>query len=506
MMLKPVNSIRKPGSVRNSFSNRVKIINVVVFCAWVVLISILLYKNYTGIQLEKTGILKEQFSKKTYWYDIYTGTAKIGFAVTTIEKAGNEIIIKHEREINLVKNDGGKAIFIEKQKILSDSYYSIKSFEFSSNFKGEKGLKVNGEVDKDTIIFFLESPEKKKTYKASTNGKAFYLTLTLIPAMHQKNTAPNTSFLIPMLSFSKLSIEDVKVVLKEIRPLKAGTNILSINKFRVGDSIIWSNEKGIIIKEDNPSGMTLYSQTKDIAMNPAGGILFDYTSLPFFKSNKVIPDSEKLTLLKLKIKGFKTDPQLYENSLVTLEKNNILKIEKQDIEQLKEKTYTLPYRKDDLNEYLSPDEWVRSNYKPLQNTGRIYARSRNNDAFIFANYLTGYLYTLIRTNPMFVLANSREILKSLRGDYLERTVMFASYSRAGGLPTRLIGGLVYNDGYFYFHTWPEVWFDKWVPVDPTFVQFPADVTHIPLRKGTLKDITSLIEDLKNIKIEVMETS
>ena len=38
--------------------------------------------------------------------------------------------------------------------------------------------------------------------------------------------------------------------------------------------------------------------------------------------------------------------------------------------------------------------------------------------------------------------------------------MLASFARAGGLPTRLIGGFVYKDGYFYFHTWPEVWFDK----------------------------------------------
>ncbi len=504
MMLKPVNPVRKPGSLRNSFSNRIKIINVVIFCTWAVLISILLYKNYTGVQLEKTQIIKESFSKETYWYDIYVGKEKIGFSSTTFEKAGNEIIIKRKREINLVKN-GGKAIYIERLKSLCDLYYSIKSFEYASYFKGKKGLKVTGEVDNDTIIFLLESPEKRKTHKISTNGRDFYLPTTIIPVIHQKNPALNSPFLIPMLNTINLSINDVRVVLEEIRPIKVGINILSLYKFRIGDSIIWSNEKGLILKEDNPSGMTLFSQTKDIAMNPAGGILFDYTSLPFFKSNKVIPDSEKLYLLKLKIKGFKIDPQLYENSLVTLE-NDILTIEKQDIEQLKEKTYTLPYRKDDLNEYLNPDEWVHSNYKPLQDTGRIYAKARKNDAFFFANYLNGYLYTLIRTNPMFLLANSREILKSLRGDYLERTVMFASYSRAGGLPTRLIGGLVYLNGYFYFHTWPEVWFDKWVPADPTFVQFPADVTHIPLREGTLKDITSLIEDLKSITIEVMEAS
>jgi hypothetical protein len=147
-----------------------------------------------------------------------------------------------------------------------------------------------------------------------------------------------------------------------------------------------------------------------------------------------------------------------------------------------------------------------STYKPLQNTGLIYARSNKNDAFRFARYLMGYVYKLVRTRPLFFLSDSRNFLDSLSGDHLERTVMFATYARAGGLPTRLVGGLKYVNGYFYFHTWPEVWFDQWVPVDPTFVQFPADVTHIPLKGGTLEDITSIIHDLKSITIEILEES
>jgi hypothetical protein len=45
-----------------------------------------------------------------------------------------------------------------------------------------------------------------------------------------------------------------------------------------------------------------------------------------------------------------------------------------------------------------------------------------------------------------------------------------------------------------------------VPVDPTLGQFPADVTHIPLKEGTLKDITSIVNDLKSIHIEILEAS
>lgn len=483
-------------------SKTVKTINIIVFSVWVVLIAFLLYRNYIGIPLGETQALKEAFGKETYWYDIYAGTKKVGFAMTTFEKAGDEIIIKHEREMKVKKN-GEDKLLIERLKCLSDLYYSIKSFEYSSQFKDEGGIKATGKVDKDTIIFFLESPEKRKTHKTPTNGKIFYLPVTLIPAIYQKNPVPNTVFLIPMLNFINLSIDDVRVVLEEIRPLKVGMNIMSLYKFRVGNSILWSNEKGITIKEEYPSGIILYSQVENIAKDLTDRILFDYTSLPFLKSNELISNPEELNLLRIKIKGFRFNPQLYNNSPVTLE-NNILIIKKDDAEELKKKTYLLPYTRDNFKKYLEPDQWVKSDYKPLHDTGLIYARSNNNDAFRFTKYLTGYLFQLIRTMPMFVLSDAENILKSLSGDYLERAVMFASYSRAAGLPTRLIGGIVYRDGYFYFHTWPEVWFEKWIPVDPTFFQFPADVTHIPLKEGTLKDITSIVKDLENLKIEILE--
>lgn len=478
------------------------VINSIVFCTWLALISILLYKTYFGTTLEKTHVLQKSFAQNTYWYDIYTGTVKMGFAITTVKKAGDEIIIENKQEMNI-----DERLFIEKIKSLCDSHYSIKSFEHTSNFKDEKGYRIKGEVDENEIVFILESPEKSKTYNISTDGRGFYLLITLIPAIHHtmKIPAPGTPFVIPMLDSVNLTIDNVKAVLEEIRPVKVGVNIENLYKFRIGNAIIWSNENGIIIKKELPAGITLYSQLKNIAMSPDIRILFDYTALPFFKSNKLIPDTEILNLFRLKLKGFKPDPQLYKNSLVKLE-NNILTISKQDIQQLKEKTYTFPYNKDDLNNFINPDEWILSDYKPLYDTGNVYARAQGYDAFKFTEYLNGYIYNLIKTSPAFTLSDSRDILKSLSGDYMEKSIMFASYARAGGLPTRLIGGLVYKNGYFYFHIWPEVWFDKWVPADPTLLQFPADATHIPLKQGTLKDIISIIDDLKNVKIEVLEAS
>ena len=493
-------------------SKKVKIINLLIFLTWAALISILLYKNYSGIPLEKTQMFQQSFGKDTYWYDIYAGDKKIGFASTTFDRVGDEIIIKHTREIKVVKNQQ-ETLLIENLKSLCDSNYTIKTFEYTSNFKGEEGIKASGEVDGDEIIVFLESPEKRKTHKISTGGDDFYLPMTLIPVIQQKSPAPKTSFLVPVLDPRLLSINDVRVVLEEIRPLKVGINILNLYKFRVGDTIIWANEKGIIIKEGLASGMTLYSQVEEIASDPSDRTLFDYTSLPFFESNKIILDNDKKNifeteiknLLKLKVKGFSLDPQLYENSLVTLE-NNILTIRKKDAEFMKENSYSLPYKNDELSAYLKADRWVMSEHKTVLGNALKMAAVEKNDAFRMARYLTSNLYFTVRSAPMFTLSDSMDIIKTHSGDYLERTVIFASFARAAGLPTRLIGGIVYKDGFLYYHTWPEVWFDKWVPVDPSLAQFPADVTHIPLKQGTLTDIISIIDKLQDIKIEILEAS
>ena len=110
------------------------------------------------------------------------GTKKIGFASTTHEKVGDEIIIKDEREIR-VKKGSQEKVLVESVKCISDLQYSIKSLEYGSHIKDEAGIKATGVVDSHDIIFLLESPEKRKTFKTPTGGRIFYLPTTFVPAL-----------------------------------------------------------------------------------------------------------------------------------------------------------------------------------------------------------------------------------------------------------------------------------------------------------------------------------
>lgn len=486
----------------------VKIINVIVLCIWFFLLGALLYKEHTGETLEKSELLRSSFTKEITWYDIYSGKTKIGFAQTTIEKSGNQFIIYHERQMKAFKREGEKeteAVLVERVKCLSDLNYSIKSFEYTSGLDDKKEITLTGEVDGDTVLFFLESGEKRKTHKTSRHNKDFFLPITLVPSIQQKRPGLNAVFQAPMLNMQNLNIEEMRVVLEEIKPLKVRADVLSIYKFKVGNSVIWANDKGDIIKDENPFGITLYQETEHIAKDPKSRDLFDYTSLSFFKANKMLPNPEQLTVLRARITGARTDPELYKNSTVSFE-NGLISIQKESPDGMKAKTYGLPYSLNDLPAYVQPDEWIQSTERNVYGNALQMAAVEKNDAFRMARYLTSNLYFTVSPMPLFALSSATDIFKSHLGDYLDRTVMFASFARAAGLPTRMVGGLVYVNGYFYFHAWPEVWFDKWIPVDPTLAQFPADVTHIPLKEGTLKDIISIVDDLKNIKIEIMEAS
>ncbi|WP_157698813.1 transglutaminase-like domain-containing protein [Geobacter sp. DSM 9736] len=77
-----------------------------------------------------------------------------------------------------------------------------------------------------------------------------------------------------------------------------------------------------------------------------------------------------------------------------------------------------------------------------------------------------------------------ETLERGEGNCQAHARLYASLARAAGIPTKFVSGLVYlPDQGFLYHSWAESYAGGWIPVDPTFGQVPADVTHIKLAEG-----------------------
>jgi transglutaminase-like putative cysteine protease len=129
-----------------------------------------------------------------------------------------------------------------------------------------------------------------------------------------------------------------------------------------------------------------------------------------------------------------------------------------------------------------------------------------------AELLESWVYRSLKKVPVAGVPSATEVLRSKRGDCNEHTTLYTALARSVGLPTRLAAGIVYSesifaDGAFYYHAWPEVWLgDRWLSVDPTFGQYPADATHLKLVEGELDRQTELMSVIGRLRLSVVEVS
>jgi transglutaminase-like putative cysteine protease len=83
-------------------------------------------------------------------------------------------------------------------------------------------------------------------------------------------------------------------------------------------------------------------------------------------------------------------------------------------------------------------------------------------------------------------------------------------ARSIGIPARIAVGLAYAHGAFYYHAWPEVYIDEgsgrglWLPVDPTFNEFPADATHLRLLRGGLDRQAAILPIIGKVKMDILD--
>jgi hypothetical protein len=122
-----------------------------------------------------------------------------------------------------------------------------------------------------------------------------------------------------------------------------------------------------------------------------------------------------------------------------------------------------------------------------------------------AERLTRWVHDSLEKRISLGVPNALQVLRSRSGDCNEHTQLFIALSRALGLPARGAAGLALLGGKFYYHAWPEVYLGQWVPVDPTFGQFPADAAHLRFVIGGLLRQADLLRLVGALQIEIVES-
>lgn len=163
----------------------------------------------------------------------------------------------------------------------------------------------------------------------------------------------------------------------------------------------------------------------------------------------------------------------------------------------------------DLAPYLQPEPFIESD-APAIVAEATRALEGYTDPRARVERLTRHVNALLDKKPTVSLPSAVEVLRTKVGDCNEHTSLFVALARAARIPSRIAVGMVSVRNAFYYHAWPEVYIDEgngrglWLPVDPTFNQYPADATHLRLARGGLDKQAAILPLIGRVKMTMLD--
>jgi hypothetical protein len=274
----------------------------------------------------------------------------------------------------------------------------------------------------------------------------------------------------------------------------------------------WIDEDGRILRASSPLGFSmekteyeLSRQAQEDARLVTGTSLdSDVILSTAVQSNVDIEDVEEFSELRFRLTGVDLAGFQLDGGRQTLRGDTLI-VRRERWDDL-DPGYELPYPRMDLRADLEPEPLIQSDDARIIRRARELTARRTQwrqDPKQVARQLTMSVYNMLEKSITFSVPNAVQVLETRRGDCNEHTVLYVAMARSLGLPARTAVGLVYVNGAFFYHAWPEVWLGEWVAMDPTFGQYPADAAHIRFVIGGLAQQVEIVRLIGNLEIEVL---
>ena len=476
-------------------------VGVVAF--WAVMMGLLVHRAFIrGMELPVLAeAAQAQLPTGEEWLGVYFRGQKIGHVHLSTSRVGEDYLLREESFLRLGML-GTRQEIRQRLRCTTGPDFRLKAFTFHME-SPVASLRVRGEVRGQRLRLYIQTGGEKRVEEVRL-ARPIHLPLSLKARVASLGLKPGQVYRVPLFDPATLSPRDAVVVVEGMDTVKIGNRVISAYRIREeweGITVrTWVAEDGTTLKEEHPSGWTLLKETRETALRmDTRGPLVDLVALTAVPVNREIPDPAKLRLLKLRIEGLnpKDLPELsggrqrWEGGTLVIRR-----------EEVPESGPRLPLGGPGLDPYLAETPFVQAKDPKILRQARAVL-SGETDAVRAARRLTRWVNAALRKEPVVSLPSALEVLSLRKGDCNEHTVLFTALARAVGLPTRMAAGVVYLRGRFYYHAWPEVYVGRWVAVDPTLDQFPADVTHLRLVEGGLEQQVPIAGLLGRLRIRVV---
>ncbi len=290
-------------------------------------------------------------------------------------------------------------------------------------------------------------------------------------------------------------------------------------KFKELSAGIWITEDGEVIKEVSLEGLESRKEDKDTALKFDREIIPVSSLITFslIKPNKEIKEPHTVKRLRLKLKNISNPNIIIEDQRQKVLKKseagrNTYDVE-MEVKNQKSEARSQKLEENNLEKYLEDTPEIQSNNteikkKALEIVGvESDPRLKHSGASLLSKALkiNKWVYDYLEKKPVDTFS-AVDALKSKEGECQSHSNLFAALSRASGIPTKIVAGIVYSEDYngFLYHAWPEVYIGEWIALDPTLGEDEVDATHIKLVEGGWEEQLKLLHYIGKVGIEIIE--
>ncbi|MBE0433928.1 transglutaminase domain-containing protein [candidate division WOR-3 bacterium] len=438
------------------------------------------------------------------WAGIFIQGERIGYSFTKIARSDTGLTVENITRMTIVMMNQTRTltthIFAR-----TDHDYTLRDYSLEIRNGGQQ--RVEGEVTGNKLKFTSHVQNKQYTHTIDLEEKPYFPD-ALEEVIKRKNLKAGDEIAIPYFDPTTQSAATARLRMMGTEPVtvlgetKTGTrvelNFMGIN------SILWLDEDYHLIKESSPAmGLEIIPLSKEQALaeiTPDKAFdLITFFSVPL---DPPTPDPTTLSYLKLRMQGITAEDLDLQDDYQELvsEKPLIVASTLADLSALP--GLTLPIN--EHHEFLEPSAYIQCADPQIINKAKEMIGNER-DAARAAAKLTSGVYHFLEKNPTASLPSALDVLHTRKGDCNEHAILFTALARAAGIPAKIYVGLVNLNGYaYYYHAWCAVWLGKWVPVDPTFNQFPADVGHLKLKEGEIAEQAAVLKVVGKLEIQPLE--
>lgn len=477
-----------------------------VLAAWVATMATLVHRSYIQASAGNLAADLASYGSAAQWRGVYYRGEKLGFTVsqTVPTDEGYELQEDARLQMSLLGATTPAAI---RTRARVDRTFALRSFDFSLD-PGTGPITVAGTLDGVTLTLTITSAGATRT-ETRTLAEPPALMLSLARRLASEGLAEGRRHHWTLFDPATLRNAPVEVAVRgrelvrvNDRPLPAFRVDLSFGGL---ETTAWVTDTGEVVREESPLGLLTVVESSDRAV--ALAVPRD-VQVDLLAASAVVPV----------MKGRIEDPRDVRRLVLRLEGADLSSPDLQGVGQRVDgDTVELTDARDlspapappDLARYLAPEPLIESDAPEIR-AEAARALDGITDRREQVERLTRHVNGLLEKKPTVSLPSALEVLRTRVGDCNEHTALYVAMARAAGIPSRIAVGLAAVRNAFYYHAWPEVYIDEgngrglWLPVDPTFNQYPADATHLRLARGGLDQQVAILPLIGRLKMTVLD--